>query len=93
MTAGEKCLLLNQLADRYHLRNSRNTKGHYQLSGSQNKCMTDKTQKLSQIVDAHYLCFENTNNLYNVLTNKVFTNDQALRFFNACGTGADKYIA
>ena len=32
-----------------------------------------------------------TNNLYNVLTNKVMPNDPALRFLNAGGSGADKY--
>ena len=91
MTAGEMSLLLDQFADHYHLRNSRNTKEHYQLSGSKNKRISDNTQKLLQILDAHNLSFENTKNLYNVLTKKFMPNDQALRFLNAGGTGPDKY--
>ena len=91
MTAGEMSLLLDQFTDHYHLRNSRNTKEHYQLSGSKNKRISDNTQKLSQILDAHNLSFENAKNLYNVLTNKVMPNDQALRFLNAGGTGDNKY--
>ena len=93
MTAGEMSLLRDQFANHYHLRNSRNTKEHYQLPGSKNKRILDNTQKLSQILDAHNLSFENTKNLYNVPTNKVMPNDQALRFLNAGGTGADKYQA
>ena len=37
MTAEEVSLLLDQFADHYHLCNCRNTKEHYQLSGSKNK--------------------------------------------------------
>ena len=90
MAAREMSLLLDQFADHHHLRNSRNTKEHYQLSSSKNKRILDNTQKLSQILDTHNLSFENTKNLYNVLTNKVMPNDQALMFLNAGGTGADK---
>ena len=91
MTAEEVSLLLDQFADHYHLFNCRNTKEHYQLSGSKNKRISDNTQKLSQILDSHNLSFENTKNLYYVLTNKLMPNDQARRFLNAGGTGADKY--
>ena len=55
MTAGELSLLLDQFADHYHLRNSRNTKVHYKLFGSKNKTISDNTQKLPQILDAHNL--------------------------------------
>ena len=91
MTTGEKSLLLHQCADHYHLCNSGNTKEHYQLSGSKNKRILDNAQKLPQILNVHNLSFENTKNLSNVLTNKVMPNDQALRFFNAGGTGTDEY--
>ena len=60
MTAREMSLLLDRFADHYHLHNSRNAKEHYQLSGSKNKKMFVNTQKLSQILDAHNLFFENT---------------------------------
>ena len=91
MTAGEMSLLLDEFTDNYHLRNSRNTKEHDQLSGSKNKRISGNTQKLSQILDAHNISFENAKNLYNVLTNKVMPNDQALRFLNEGGTGDNKY--
>ena len=91
VTTGKMSLLLDKFGDHYHLCNSRNTEQRYQLSGSKNRRISDNTRKLSQITDAHNLSFENINNLYNVLTNKVMLNDQAFRFLNAGGSGADKY--
>ena len=48
MTAGEMSLLMYQFTSTgsipYHLHNSRNAKEHYELSGSKNKRITDKTQ-------------------------------------------------
>ena len=90
MTAREMSLPLDQFVDHYHLRNSRNTKEHYQLFGSKSKRILVNTQKLSQILDAHNLSFENTKNLYKVLANKVIPNDQVFMFLNTVRTGTGK---
>ena len=91
MTAGEMSLILDQFADRYDLRGSKNAKEHYQLSGTKNKRISDNTNTLLSTLDFHNLSFENTDNLFNVVTNKIMPNDQSLKFLGASRTGTEKY--
>ena len=92
MTAGELSLLLDQFSDQYDLRNnSLKKKQHYQLSGSKNQRVTDKTEKLTETLNHHNISFKSTESLFNVITNKVMPKDQAMKFWNAIYTGKDKY--
>ena len=81
MTAGELPLLLDQFSGQYDLRNnSLQRKQHYQLSGRKNQKITDNTEKLTETLNHHNICFNSTEYLYKVITNKVMPKAQAMKF-------------
>ena len=84
--------LLDQFSDHYDLRNnSLKRKQHYQISGSKNQRTTDNTEKLTETLNPHNISFNSTESLYNIITNKVMSKDQAMKFLNAVYAGKDKY--
>ena len=64
---------------------------HYQLTGSKNKRISENVNKLTEVMNAFNVSFNNSTNVYNIFTKKVMPEQFVTNFLNLENIGKEKY--
>ena len=92
LTAGNIGAIVEEFENIFQIRgNISGTKNrHYQLTGSKNKRISENVNKLTEVMNAFNVSFNNSSNVYNIFTKKVMPQQFATKFLNLENIGKEK---